>query len=94
MPLSFVKVPLWLPRVIYARDSLLALAWIGFLVPVALCSLSGSKLPSYILLSFPFLAIILASQAERLWNGDKSKSLHLAAALNALTLMLIGAAGE
>jgi 4-amino-4-deoxy-L-arabinose transferase-like glycosyltransferase len=47
------------------RDSLLAFAWVWALVPIAFFSLSGSKLPSYILPSFPALAILVGEALSR-----------------------------
>lgn len=73
------------------RDSLLALAWIWFLLPIAFFTLSTSKLPGYILPSFPAFAILLGFQVERLWNGDRSRLLLAAAGLNAVSLAAIGA---
>lgn len=75
-----------------ARDSFIALAWLWFLAPIAFFTLSTSKLPGYILPAFPAFAIILASQVERLWNGDRSQLLVGAAALNAIVLTVVGAA--
>lgn len=45
-----------------SRDSFLAFAWVWAIVPIAFFSISKSKLPSYILPSFPAFAI-LAGQA-------------------------------
>ena len=71
------------------RDSLLTLAWIWLVVPVAFFSFSTSKLPGYILPAFPGLAIILGAEAERFWNGDRSRLLRGMALLNALSLVLL-----
>lgn len=71
------------------RDALLVLAWLWFLVPFVFFSFSTSKLPGYILPGFPGLAIILAVEAEQLWQGHANRLLRIAATLNALTLGLI-----
>jgi len=75
------------------RDSLLALAWIWVLVPLAFFSLSTSKLPGYILPIFPALAIILGVEAEQIWAGNRGRLLRATAGLNALSLVLVGVAG-
>ena len=76
-----------------ARDSLLALAWIWLVFTIGFFSLSTSKLPGYILPAFPAFALVLGAQAERLWNGERTFALKIAALLNALaiTLLLVGA---
>jgi 4-amino-4-deoxy-L-arabinose transferase-like glycosyltransferase len=48
-----------------ARSSLLALGWVWALVPIAFFSISGSKLPSYILPSFPGFAIVIGEALSR-----------------------------
>ncbi len=75
------------------RDSLLALAWIWFLVPVVFFSFSTSKLPGYILPIFPAMALLLGAEAERWWNGEKTIALRGAAVINALSVALLGGAG-
>ena len=53
-----------------ARGGLLLLAWVWALIPIAFFSISKSKLPAYILPSFPPLAIIIGWELERLWRGE------------------------
>ncbi len=57
-----------------ARDSeggeLLLLAWVWAIIPIAFFSISKSKLPAYILPSFPPLAILLGWEIERIWRGE------------------------
>lgn len=48
-----------------ARSSLLALGWVWALIPIAFFSISGSKLPSYILPSFPGFAIVIGEALSR-----------------------------
>lgn len=48
-----------------ARDAFLAFAWVWALVPIAFFSVSESKLPSYILPSFPALAILAGEALSR-----------------------------
>jgi 4-amino-4-deoxy-L-arabinose transferase-like glycosyltransferase len=55
------------------RHALLALAWIWVAVPLLFFSFSTSKLPGYILPIFPALAIILGFEAERIWNGERTR---------------------
>ena len=61
-------------RRLAARDSasgeLLLLAWVWAIVPIAFFSLSKSKLPAYILPSFPALAILIGWELERIWRGE------------------------
>ncbi|PQV63751.1 4-amino-4-deoxy-L-arabinose transferase [Abditibacterium utsteinense] len=47
------------------RDSFLALAWVWAIVPIAFFSVSESKLPSYILPSFPAIAILAGEALSR-----------------------------
>lgn len=74
------------------RDALLAFAWVWALVPIAFFSLSGSKLPSYILPSFPALAIIAGEGLARgvlLPRGVKPKWVLLGgASLMALVVVI------
>lgn len=65
-------------------DSLLTLAWVWLLIPLIFFSLSGSKLPGYLLPVFPALAILLGSELERLWNGEHSRLLRFGAWVSAL----------
>jgi 4-amino-4-deoxy-L-arabinose transferase-like glycosyltransferase len=55
-------------------------------------SLSQSKLPSYILPAFPALAIIIAVEIERAWNGEKDRLLTASRWLTAAALVLFGVA--
>ena len=57
-----------------ARDSeggeLLLLAWVWAIIPIAFFSISKSKLPAYILPSFPPLSILIGWEIERIWRGE------------------------
>lgn len=66
-----------------ARESFLWLAWVWAVVPIAFFSLSGSKLPSYMLPSFPGLAILAGEALSRgrfLPHGWKPKWVALSGA--------------
>jgi 4-amino-4-deoxy-L-arabinose transferase-like glycosyltransferase len=69
------------------RLHLFLLFWIA--APIVFFSLSGSKLPGYILPIFPAVALIIGGELERWWN-DESKP---AAAQIYLTAALTAAAG-
>ena len=90
-PWTFFLIPaavrLWSlrPR-IDQRDSLLALAWVWVAVPLIFFSLSESKLPGYILPIAPALAVIVGAEVERLWNGDRARTLTIAKWATALAL--------
>ena len=75
LPLCALPWTLWLigaargfralrPR-LSRRDSFLALAWVWAIVPIVFFSKSGSKLPSYILPSFPAIAILAGEALSR-----------------------------
>ena len=74
------------PR-ISARDSMLALAWIWVAWPLLFFSLSVSKLPGYLLATFPALAIIIGAEVHRFGSGEREGKLKLAAWLTALALL-------
>ncbi|HXG64999.1 MAG TPA: glycosyltransferase family 39 protein [Blastocatellia bacterium] len=73
-------------------DSLLSLAWVWAAVPVIFFSFSGSKLPGYILMVFPALAILIGAEVERVWSGERTRLLAAAQWLTALTLISFGIA--
>lgn len=73
-------------------DLLLLLAWIWFLVPILFFSLSVSKLPGYILPSFPALAIIVGVEIEALLELKAGRVLEIAVRLTALLLIALGIA--
>jgi len=73
-----------------SRDSLLALALIWAVVPLLFFSFSESKLPGYILPVFPALAVIVGAEVERVWRGEPSRTLRVAAWLTAVTLAGMG----
>ena len=73
-------------------DLLITLSWVWLILTVAFFSLSVSKLPGYVLPVFPALAIILGTQVERLWNGERSRTLMIAAWLTAAAQLAIAAA--
>jgi len=59
-------------------ESLLMLAWLWAGVPLLFFSLSGSKLPGYILPVFPALAIVIGFEVEKYISGERSLSLRVA----------------
>ena len=79
------------PR-IEARDSLLLLSWIWIAVPLVFFSFSGSKLPGYILPISPAFAIVLGAEVERVWSGERGRTLKSAVWMTGLTLIGISAA--
>ncbi len=101
LPLCALPWTLWLigaargfralrPR-IQPRDSLLALAWVWAILPIAFFSASESKLPSYILPSFPAIAILAGEALSRgvfLPRGWKPKWVALAGASFMVCLVL------
>ena len=91
-PWSFFLIPAIgrLRSLLNAPGSLLVLAWIWAVVPVAFFSFSESKLPGYILPSFPALAVILGAEIERFWSGEDGRTLKAAAWLTGLTFAGIG----
>ena len=89
-PWTFFLIPAAgrLRSVLSSRDSLIMLAWIWAAIPVLFFSFSESKLPGYILPIFPALAVIAGAEIERLWMGERSRTLKIAGWLT--VLMLIG----
>lgn len=85
------EIPALRPRS-NARDSFLAFAWVWAIVPIVFFSISESKLPSYILPSFPALAIVAGQSLARgalLPSGWKPKWVALGgASLMALIVVL------
>ncbi len=75
-----------------ARDYLLALAWIWFLIPILFFSFSVSKLPGYILPSFPALSLIVGNEIERFLNGERSAVMTVCAWLTSALLLVLAAA--
>jgi len=76
-----------------ARGALLLLAWIWAALPIAFFSLSGSKLPAYILPSFPALAILIGAELERLWNGEGDRWSRFGLGATAIAVCAIGLGG-
>ena len=72
------------------RDSIMTLAWVWVAVPLLFFSLSESKLPGYILPTFPALAVIIGAEVERVWMGDRNRALRVAAWVTALALVSMG----
>jgi 4-amino-4-deoxy-L-arabinose transferase-like glycosyltransferase len=72
-------------------DALLVFAWIWVAVPLLFFSVSGSKLPGYILPVFPALAIIIGAEIERFISGERGLLLSAAVWLTALLIVIIGA---
>ena len=66
------------------RDSLLTLAWLWALLPMVFFSFSVSKLPGYILPVFPALAIVIGSELERVWVGERTTGLKIALWMTAI----------
>lgn len=72
-------------------DSLLALAWIWFALPLLFFSFSVSKLPGYLLPVFPALAVIIGVEVEQFLN--RGNRIHTVSAwLTGLLLLAIGIA--
>ena len=91
-PWSFFLIPaiarlrsLW-----KSRESLLVLAWIWAVVPIAFFSFSESKLPGYILPVFPALAVIIGAELERFLSRETDRVLRTAAWLTGLLLAGFG----
>ncbi len=72
------------------RDALLTLAWVWALVPLCFFSLSGSKLPGYLLPIFPALAILLGAEIERWLDGAGERIVQVSGWLTALLLVTVG----
>jgi 4-amino-4-deoxy-L-arabinose transferase-like glycosyltransferase len=97
LPWSFFLIPaVARARRLKARasneDSLLIFCWIWAVVPVIFFSLSESKLPGYVLLIFPALAVILGREVSSLWEEVKARSVKVAAYLTAGLLLGLGVA--
>jgi 4-amino-4-deoxy-L-arabinose transferase-like glycosyltransferase len=91
-PWSFFLIPA-IGRLRLLRDSLdsvLVLAWIWAVIPIVFFSFSESKLPGYILPAIPALAVIIGSEVERFWSGERSRWLTVAAWLTGLVLASMG----
>lgn len=76
------------PR-ISEMDSLLTLAWVWFFIPLIFFSVSGSKLPGYLLPVFPAMAIILGAELERFLNGERTRLLKIGAWLTAVFMVMV-----
>lgn len=74
------------------RDLLALFAWVWAGVMIIFFSFSGSKLPGYILPAVPALVIIIGIEIERVWRGERARSLEAATWMTALLLIAIGAA--
>ena len=74
------------------RGELLLLAWIWAIIPIAFFSISKSKLPAYILPSFPPLAILIGWEIERIWNGEIDVWGKIGLGLTSVVAAIIGAA--
>jgi len=72
------------------RQHLLRLAWIWLLFPTTFFSLSGSKLPGYILPALPALAIIVGIELEEIWQLRWTRMARVAAWLTAVLMMTLG----
>ncbi len=55
-------------------DRLRLFLWIWTLVPVVFFSFSGSKLPGYILPSFPAIALLIGLELDRLWTAPSTSA--------------------
>jgi 4-amino-4-deoxy-L-arabinose transferase and related glycosyltransferases of PMT family len=71
-------------------DALLLFAWIWVAVPLLFFSVSGSKLPGYILPVFPALAVIIGAEIERFTSGERSTLLNAAVWLTVLLIVIAG----
>jgi 4-amino-4-deoxy-L-arabinose transferase-like glycosyltransferase len=74
------------------RDSMLTLAWVWVAVPLLFFSFSESKLPGYILPVAPAFAVIIGAEVERVWSGDRDRTLTAAQWMTGLTVVGIGVA--
>lgn len=74
------------------RGELLLLAWVWAIIPIAFFSISKSKLPAYILPSFPPLAILIGWEIERVWGGESDIWGKIGMGLTALVSAIIGIA--
>ena len=74
------------------RGELLLLAWVWAIIPIAFFSISKSKLPAYILPSFPPLAILIGWEVERVWRGEIDIWGKIGLGLTALVSAIIGVA--
>ena len=94
LPWSFLLIPavtrlrLLRPRE-NEKDALFALAWIWLGLPLIFFSLSGSKLPGYILPVFPALSILIGAEIEDVRKGATNLAAKMGAWLTALTLALL-----
>ncbi|RYG66047.1 glycosyltransferase family 39 protein [bacterium] len=82
------QLPKLKPR-LDARQSLIALGWAWAIVPIAFFSISGSKLPSYMLPSFPGFAIVIGEALSRGVFLPKSIKPKWAAATGAGLMSLV-----
>jgi 4-amino-4-deoxy-L-arabinose transferase-like glycosyltransferase len=94
LPWSFFLIPAAarLKKHFIDRNTLLVFAWLWAIVPLVFYSLSRSKLPGYILPSFPAFAVIVGAEVERVWNGRFDSLLKLSSWLTAFLLVAMGAA--
>lgn len=76
-----------------ARGALLLLCWVWAALPIAFFSLSGSKLPAYVLPSFPALAILIGAELERIWSGKGDRWSRFALGATAIMVCAIGIGG-
>ena len=95
LPWTFWLVPgLARLRRLRARDdgrgALLLFAWIWAALPIAFFSVSESKLPAYILPSFPAFAIIIGAEIERVWRGKLDIWSQIGLALTAVVAAGVG----
>jgi 4-amino-4-deoxy-L-arabinose transferase-like glycosyltransferase len=75
-------------------DRLRLFLWIWTLVPVVFFSFSGSKLPGYILPSFPAIALLIGLELDRLWTAPSTaRDRWLSAAAAGLLLIVALAVG-
>jgi len=70
------------------RGSLLALAWLWVAVTLVFFSFSESKLPGYILPSFPALAIIIGAEIEAVWRDEQNLAQRIAVLMTGLTILI------
>ena len=76
-----------------ARGALLLLAWMWAALPIAFFSLSGSKLPAYVLPSFPALAILIGAELEQIWSGRADRWSRFGLGATAIVAALVGIGG-
>jgi 4-amino-4-deoxy-L-arabinose transferase-like glycosyltransferase len=74
------------------KDRLQLFLWLWALLPVLFFSLSGSKLPGYILPVFPAVAMLIGMELDRWWTDRNSSRWKMLNIGTALLLLIVGIA--